>query len=72
MCDIKNNTQLDNCIQQRQHLLFSNDIIDACEGCQGIYDQLSRGIKSCPTQFGRLPYYKDLSIVHLFDAMHIG
>ena len=29
-------------------------------------------MKSYPTQFSRLPYYKDLSIMHLFDAMHIG
>ena len=29
-------------------------------------------MKSYPTQFSRLPYYKDLPIVHLFDAMHIG
>ena len=28
--------------------------------------------KKNPTQFNRLPYYKDLSIMHLFDAMHIG
>ena len=29
-------------------------------------------MKSYPTQFSRLLYYKDLPIVHLFDAMHIG
>ena len=29
-------------------------------------------MKIYPTQFSRLPYYKDLPIVHLFDAMHIG
>ena len=29
-------------------------------------------MKSYPTQFSRLPYYKDLPIAHLFDAMHIG
>ena len=47
-------------------------MIDAHKGCQGINDQLPRGIKSYPTQFSRLLYYKDFSIVHLFDAMHIG
>ena len=49
-----------------------NAIIDAHEGHQGINDQLPRGMKSYPTQFSRLPYYKDLPIMHLFDAMHIG
>ena len=29
-------------------------------------------MKNYPTQFSRLPYYKDLPIAHLFDAMHIG
>jgi hypothetical protein len=29
-------------------------------------------MKSYPTQFSRLPYYNDLPIAHLFDAMHIG
>jgi hypothetical protein len=29
-------------------------------------------MKSYPTQFSRLPYYKDLPITHLFDTMHIG
>ena len=53
-------------------LLFSNDVIDAHEGHQGINDQLPRGMKSYPTQFSRLPYDKDLWIVHLFDVMHIG
>ena len=47
-------------------LIFTNAIIDAREGCQGINDQLPIGIKSYPTQFSRLPYYKDLSIMHLF------
>ena len=53
-------------------LIFTNVVIDAHEGHQGINDQLPRGKKSYPTQFSRLPYYKDLPIVHLFDAMHIG
>ena len=35
-------------------------------------DQLPRGMKIYPTQFSRLPYYKDLPIVQFFDAMHIG
>ena len=54
------------------YILFSNDVIDAHKGHQGINDQLSKRIKSYPTQFSRLPYYKDISIMHLFDAMHIG
>ena len=29
-------------------------------------------MKSYLTPFSRLPYYKDLPIAHLFDAMHIG
>ena len=29
-------------------------------------------MKSYLYQFSRLPYYKDLPITHLFDAMHIG
>ena len=29
-------------------------------------------MKSYPYQFSRLPYYNDLPIAHLFDAMHIG
>ena len=29
-------------------------------------------MKSYPNQFSRLPYYNDLPITHLFDAMHIG
>ena len=29
-------------------------------------------MKSYPNQFSRLPYYNDLPIAHLFDAMHIG
>ena len=53
-------------------LIFINAVIDACEGHQGINDQLPRGIKSYPIEFSRLPYYKDLSIMHLFDAIHIG
>ena len=52
-------------------LLFSN-IIDAYESCQGINDQLLIRIKIYPTQFSRLPYYKDLPIVDLFDVMYIG
>jgi hypothetical protein len=38
-----------------------------------------QSIDACPddhiiylTQFMKLPYYKDLKIVHLFDTMHIG
>ena len=53
-------------------VLFTDDVIDACEGRQGINDHLPRGMKSYPTQFSRLLYYKDLLMVHLFDAMHIG
>ena len=52
--------------------MFTNDVIDACEGRQGINDQLPKGLKIYPTQFTRLPYYEQLPIVHLFDPMHIG
>ena len=33
---------------------------------------LTRGMKSYPIQFSRLPYYEHLQITHLFDTMHIG
>ena len=46
--------------------------IDACEGRQGINDQLPKGLKIYPMQFTRLPYYEKLPIVHFFDPMHIG
>ena len=52
--------------------MFTDDVIDACEGRQGINDQFPKGLKIYPTQFTRFPYYKKLSIVHLFDPMHIG
>ena len=51
---------------------FTDDVIDACEGHQGINDQLLKGLKIYPTQFTRFLYYKKLPIVHLFDPMHIG
>ena len=47
-------------------------MIDACEGRQGINDQLPKGLKIYPTQFTRFSYYEKLPIVHLFDPMHIG
>ena len=53
-------------------VLFTDDVIDAYEDHQGINDQLPKGLKIYPTQFTRLPYYKQLPIVHLFDPMHIG
>ena len=53
-------------------ILFTNDVIDAPEGHQGINDQLPKGLKSYPTQFSRLSYYEQLPIMHLFDSMHIG
>ena len=53
-------------------LLFINDVIDACEGRQGINDQLPKGLKICPTQLTRLSYYEQLPIVHFFDPMDIG
>ena len=52
--------------------MFTDDVIDACEGHQGMNDQLPKGLKIYPTQFTRLPYYEQLPIVHLFDPMHIG
>ena len=51
---------------------FTDDVIDACEGHQGINDQLPKELKIYSTQFTRLPYYKKLPIVHFFDPMHIG
>ena len=50
-------------------LLFTNAIIDVREGCQGINEQLSKGLKSYPRQFSRLLYYKNLPIVDLLDAL---
>ena len=47
-------------------------MIDACEGRQGINDQLPKGLKIYPMQFTRLSYYEKLLTVHLFDPMHIG
>jgi hypothetical protein len=41
-------------------------------GHEGINNVLPQGMKSCPTQFMRFPYYQDLKIVHLFDTMDIG
>ena len=42
-------------------------------GHQGIsIDHLSKGLKCYPREFSRLPYYKQLQIVHLFDTVHIG
>ena len=55
----------------RYCVLFTDDVIDACEGRQGINDQLPKGLKIYPMQFTRLPYYEKLPIVHLFDPMHI-
>ena len=56
----------------RYCVLFTDDVIDACEGRQGINDQLPKGLKIYPTQFTRFSYYEKLPIVHLFDPMHIG
>ena len=52
--------------------MFSNDLIDVCEGLQGIDEKLPKGLKIYPRQFTRFPYYEHLPIMHLFDAMHIG
>ena len=52
--------------------LFSNDVIDVHEVFRGIDEQLSKGLKSYPRQSSRLSYYKNLPLMHLFDAMHIG
>jgi hypothetical protein len=38
---------------------------------EGSNNGIPRGTKCYPTQFMRLPYYKDLKMVHLFDTMHI-
>ena len=54
------------------YLLFSNDVIDVCEVHQGIDKKLSKGLKRYPRQFSWLLCYENLSIMHLFDAMHIG
>ena len=56
----------------RYCVLFTDDVIDACEGRQGINDQLPKGLKIYPTQFTMLPYYEKLLIMHFFDPMHIG
>ena len=48
------------------YLIFTNAIIDTHEGHQCINDQLPRGMKIYPTQFSRLPHYKNLSIMHFF------
>lgn len=53
-------------------VLLANYVIDDHEGHQGIIDHLSKGPKCYPREFSRLPYYKKLQIVHLFDTMHIG
>ena len=53
-------------------LLFTNDIIDVHEGCQGIDEKLPKGLKNYPIQSSRLMYYEYLPIMHLFNAMHIG
>jgi hypothetical protein len=47
-------------------------MIHQCRHREGSINGLPRGMKCYPTQFMRLPYYKDLKIVHLFDTMHIG
>ena len=52
--------------------MLIDDVIDACEGLQGINDQLPKGLKIYPTQFTRMLYYEKLPIMHLFDPMHIG
>ena len=52
--------------------MFTDDVIDGCEGRQDINVQLPKGLKIYPTQFTRLSYYEKLPIVHLFDPMHIG
>lgn len=52
-------------------LLFTNDIIDVCEGHQGIDEKPPKGLKSYPRQFSRFSYYTHLPIMHLFDVMHI-
>ena len=56
----------------RYCVLFTDDVIDACECHQGINNQLPKGLKIYPMQFTRLPYYKQLPLVHLFNPMHIG
>lgn len=53
------------------YILFTNDIIDVHEGCQGINEQLPKGLKSYPRQFSRFLYYKNLPIMHFFGSMHI-
>lgn len=52
--------------------MFTNDVIDAYEGHQGINDQLPKGLKIYPIQFTRFLYYEQLPIMHLIDSMHIG
>ena len=52
--------------------MFNNNIIDVCEGHQGIDENIPKGLKRYPRQFSRLSYYEHLPIMHLFDAMHIG
>ena len=52
--------------------MFTNYVIDDHVDHQGSTDNLPKGLKIYPRQFSRLPYYKHLQIVHLFDTMHIG
>jgi hypothetical protein len=47
-------------------------MLHQCRRCEGSNNGIPRGMKCYPTQFMRLPYYKNLKIVHLFDRMHIG
>jgi hypothetical protein len=47
-------------------------MLHQCRRREGSNNGIPRGMKCYPTQFMRLPYYKNLKIVHLFDRMHIG
>jgi hypothetical protein len=47
-------------------------MIHQCHRREGSINGLPRGMKCYPTQFMKLPYYKHLKIVNLFDTMHIG
>ena len=53
-------------------VLLADYVIDDHEVHQSITDQLPKGLKCYPKEFSRLPYYKQLQILHLFDTMHIG
>ena len=47
-------------------------MLHQCCHCEGSNNGIPQGMKCYPTQFMRFPYYEDLTIVHLFDTMHIG